>query len=536
MKNKNVYCLCLFLSLLLFNSCQTSSEVNTDRKFRIGVLMPESGYIARYGESFLKGIDCFSQTHREYFMGEDQEIELIYYDNQSSNEATIAGCKYLINERDVDFILGPLSSGMTREAIPYCEKAGVPIVPLWATEGELTALSPVAFRIVYSNSHTGYLLSKFSAENLHSKKAAIINDSTAYHQVESSEGFRNGYTELSTGEVKSFDISEGQMNVVRSLAEYKPDVIYLNFANAISENIPLENLIREVEKNDIQAIFLGDTDWSTVDPVELYTNINSEIYYISHHSSESYEESSRIFSSDFREIYGYEPDGLAALGYEALSVVFQFLVNNHDIERDQIVPAFLEGRYDGLLGKIQFNDIGDAFKSAAISRFSTEGSEYITTIKPDIFSVEEFKKEVESLAVAVDIEKQRLSVLELDSLNVDAIETRIVSELIGSSVIKLNSYIVIEAGQRDKIIEEWKNALSGMNEEEMTFEIGKLISARKVISGSIAHSSNRVILNLKLLDIEAGVTLNASFKLYQSFEQLLDNCEYLTYELLSSAL
>ena len=526
------YFLILFSCIFLLFSCNTLSEQDISDTYRIGILMPESGNFAQYAESFMKGLECFYQTNNELFNKNHPKIELIYYDNQSDNEIAVKGCNYLINKEKVDFIIGPLTSKISNSVIPIGEKAGVPILPLWATADGLTAQSPAAFRIVYSNSQTGYLLAKFSIENLHSRKAAIIYDPDAYFHVESAEGFKEGYDELSSGDVQMFSITSAHKDIVKLLTEYQPDVIYLNFDIPIKGSSQLVSFISEVERNNIKTIFLGDMDWSTVDPIALYRKIDSDIYYINHFSPDSYEKNSQVFSQDYKDMYGIKPDGLAASGYEALSVVFQFFTQNPSMTGKNIVSAFQGGEYQGLLGKIKFDMNGDAFKSATILKISKEGNEYITTLKPDIFSVADFKKENKLLAAAVDTEKERLAVLELIGLNVEPIETQIVTELMGSSVIKLNRYTVIEAGQRDRIMEEWNFSLSGMNEEEIPFEIGKLITARMVITGSIAKSAERVILNLRLLDIETGVALYSSFKVFDSFDQILDDCEFLTYELL----
>ena len=275
----------------------------------------------------MKGLECFYQTNNELFNKNHPKIELIYYDNQSDNEIAVKGCNYLINKEKVDFIIGPLTSKISNSVIPIGEKAGVPILPLWATADGLTAQSPAAFRIVYSNSQTGYLLAKFSIENLHSRKAAIIYDPDAYFHVESAEGFKEGYDELSSGDVQMFSITSAHKDIVKLLTEYQPDVIYLNFDIPIMGSSQLVSFISEVERNNIKTIFLGDMDWSTVDPITLYSKIDSDIYYINHFSPDSYEKNSQVFSQNYKDMYGIKPDGLAASGYEALSVVSQFFTS-----------------------------------------------------------------------------------------------------------------------------------------------------------------------------------------------------------------
>lgn len=63
---------------------------------------------------------------------------------------------------------------------------------------------------------------------------------------------------------------------------------------------------------------------------------------------------------------------------------------------------------------------------------------------------------------------------------------------------------VIEREELEKIIAEQKFSLSGMADEEQSLEIGKLLSAQLLITGSFLSSGGRLRIDAKILDTETG--------------------------------
>ena len=188
---------------------------------KIGVLVPLTGVFAQYQDPLQKGIDCFQQRFINSSSPDSIDFELIYFDNESNSDITIRGAEYLINTVGVDLILGPLTSGNTTAVISICEKAGIPIVPLWATWTDLTSQSSSVFRIVFSDWHTGYLLAKFCVENLTSSRIAVISGSNQY-QEDCYRGFAETFTELNggRGEVLRIQYDADPSSIADQIADF----------------------------------------------------------------------------------------------------------------------------------------------------------------------------------------------------------------------------------------------------------------------------------------------------------------------------
>jgi len=526
---KNKVFMGITLAVFLLAGCTTKSVQGPEHKetLRVGILLPRSGSYQPYAVDFFKGIDCFIQNYDRLHDGEMLPLELVFQDNESTREGTIKGCDTLIRSHQVDIILGPLTSENSRHAIDVCTRENVPLIPLWATEDGLTGTSSLAFRTIYTNSFTGFLLAKFSVENLRSQKAAVIY--TSYPgRIEMKDGFIHTFRELNPrGEVREYLMDDGIDAVLPALKGFSPDVIYLAHQTALGDG---GEAARHIEDEGISPIFLGDTDWSTISPESLEGIIKSEIYYLSHYSAGAYESRGRLFGDLYREMFPNEPSGLAALGYEALLLLSQaaHLKATSPVPLDEILRT---REFNGLLGKIRFNSEGDAEKSGVFHKIHQGRTEYITTVVPEVFSLEDFQETIIENTPLPE-EKPRITILNLEPRNLNETDGLILTELISSSIIKTGRYQVIEAGQRNKVIEESRFSLSGLTEENQ-IEIGKMLAAKKMVAGSISRLSDKVILNIRILDIETGETLFATYKVYGSLEEVIEDCDYFTYELLS---
>ena len=60
--------------------------------------------------------------------GKTYRLEIIYYDDESTPARGAQLAERLINQDDVEFMLGPYSSGLTKVIAPVTEQYGVPMV------------------------------------------------------------------------------------------------------------------------------------------------------------------------------------------------------------------------------------------------------------------------------------------------------------------------------------------------------------------------------------------------------------------------
>ena len=125
-----------------------------------------------------------------------------------------------------------------------------------------------------------------------------------------------------------------------------------------------------------------------------------------------------------------------------------------------------------------------------------------------------------------------VAILGLDRSDVTAGEARLVSNRISARVTASDSYRVVDPAVRDSVAEELEFSLSGMVDRQQQLEAGRMLAADFIITGALGTLGARYSLSLRLLRVETGETVSELSRLYQSFDELVDDIIPATEELL----
>ena len=118
-----------------------------------------------------------------------------------------------------------------------------------------------------------------------------------------------------------------------------------------------------------------------------------------------------------------------------------------------------------------------------------------------------------------------LTVLDFEVTNVSKSEMRSIINFLSSAIFRTGKYTVIDVSQRETILKEMEFSLSGCSDESCLIEIGKLLSAQIIATGSIGKVGSRYLFSAKLLETETGKTLNTADGIYQDLDGLIDDLE-----------
>ncbi|MBN2323351.1 MAG: hypothetical protein JXQ30_06420 [Spirochaetes bacterium] len=98
---------------------------------------------------------------------------------------------------------------------------------------------------------------------------------------------------------------------------------------------------------------------------------------------------------------------------------------------------------------------------------------------------------------------------------------RSVTELFLVNLVEAEEIRVVERNDIEKIIREHELMLSGLTEESDAIEAGKLLSANKVLIGSVNKFGERLLLTARVVDVEQGYTQHAEKAELDSEEDLI---------------
>ena len=128
-------------------------------------------------------------------------------------------------------------------------------------------------------------------------------------------------------------------------------------------------------------------------------------------------------------------------------------------------------------------------------------------------------------AVVFPQNKPIITILDFKGSNIAESEIFVFVDYITSIVVDAGKYRVIDRSQRETLLKEIEFSLSGCTDEACQLEIGRLLSAKYIIIGSLGTIGSRYILNMKMIDIETSETIASASERYVSLDALIDDAE-----------
>lgn len=112
------------------DSGSAAAPAAEEKVLRLGAAVSETGKYSREGkdtrQGYLTWLDWVNEEYGGIKIGDETyKVELIMYDDEGDPDTTAKLVEKLITEDEVDFLLGPYSSGLTKSASAISEKYGM---------------------------------------------------------------------------------------------------------------------------------------------------------------------------------------------------------------------------------------------------------------------------------------------------------------------------------------------------------------------------------------------------------------------------
>lgn len=100
--------------------------------------------------------------------------------------------------------------------------------------------------------------------------------------------------------------------------------------------------------------------------------------------------------------------------------------------------------------------------------------------------------------------RQRIAVMDFNANNVSKYISKAVSEMIGTEMAKKGDLQIIERAQMGQIMEEQGLQMTGCTDSTCAVQVGKLLSARKILIGTVSKLGNTFSIVSRVVDVEHG--------------------------------
>ncbi len=113
-----------------------------------------------------------------------------------------------------------------------------------------------------------------------------------------------------------------------------------------------------------------------------------------------------------------------------------------------------------------------------------------------------------------------LAVLDLMVSGISVGEGALFSDALTSHLVGSGAYRVIERSERDAVLKEIEFSLSDCSDESCQLQAGRLLSASRIVVGSIGALGNLFLVSLRLLEVESGEALAGISEKYPSLDAM----------------
>lgn len=102
-------------------------------------------------------------------------------------------------------------------------------------------------------------------------------------------------------------------------------------------------------------------------------------------------------------------------------------------------------------------------------------------------------------------EKMTMAIMDFEARDVPRSDAIKVSELIRTELINTGEYILVERSQVDKILREQGFQMTGCTDVACAVQVGKLLSARKILVGSVMRIGDTITIAGRVVDVQQGI-------------------------------
>ncbi len=380
----------VLLGALVLAGCRPAAEP----VIKIGINAELTGDIPKVGEGTKFAAELWLEDINKAggleVGGKKYKVVLAIEDNESKAESAAAAQTKLITQDEVLVIVGPQAS---KQAIPAGEVANnlkTPMISPWSTNPRTTENRPWVFRACFLDPFQGPVIANFVTQEFGFTKAAVLYDIASDYPKGLAEFFKQAWEQLhGPGSVVAFesfttkdrDFSAQLTKIIASGAEFL-------FTPQYYDEVPL--IVRQARQLGFTKPIVGSDSWGSAELVKLAGRDVVGLFFTTHYAAAGAKGKTKEFIDRYNAKYGYVPDDVGALTWDAMLIVQKAIQDcgqiTGDLAKDRQCVRDAMARikdFEGITGKMTFNEQGDPVKSAVIVRINEQGEfEFYKSVSP----------------------------------------------------------------------------------------------------------------------------------------------------------
>ncbi|WP_028535100.1 branched-chain amino acid ABC transporter substrate-binding protein [Paludibacterium yongneupense] len=352
---------------------QAASDVTV---VKIGQVSPMTGPISHLGKDNEFGAKlAIADLNSEgvEIGGKKVKFELVSEDDQGDPKIGTQVAQRLV-DAGVAGVVGHLNSGTTIPASKIYSDAGLPQISPSATNPDYTKQGfKTTFRVIANDVQQGTALGDFAVDVIKAKKIAIIDDRTAYGQgladeFEKAVKAKGGTVvkrEFTTNTATDFNA------ILTSIKSARPDAVFYGGMDAQAGP-----LTKQMDRLGIKAKLISGDGAQTPEFIKLAGDAAEGQYASTCGVPRDKMPGFAAFDAKFKKAFNTEIQVYAPYEYDAVRVLVDAMKRAKSADPKVYLPEVGKTDYDGVTGKIAFDDKGD-IKNGAVTVYQVKGGKWV---------------------------------------------------------------------------------------------------------------------------------------------------------------
>lgn len=332
---------------------------------KIGHYASMTGAQATFGISTDRAIQLAIKERNAKGGVKGRMIEMKTIDDAGKQSEAATAVTRLINDYGAVAVLGEVASSLSLAGGPIAQKSKIPMISPSSTNPDVTSIGDYVSRVCFLDDFQGWVAAKFAFENLKAKKAAILYDQAQAYSSALGKFFEQSWKEMGGEITVKAAYTGGNLEIssqLQQLSGSESDVIFLPgyYSDAAT-------IIRKAREAGIKATFIGGDGWDSEELHKIAGNALDGNYFVNHYSPLEERAEVKNFVEKYRAEYKSEPDGLAALGYDAALLLFDAMERAKSLAGPDLRDAINSTKnFTGVTGTFSIDAKRNAKKSAVI--------------------------------------------------------------------------------------------------------------------------------------------------------------------------
>ena len=344
----------------------------------IGVYEPASGDNGAGGKQETLGIQYANSVAPTVEIdGTEYDVVLDIVDNESNNDKAVSAASKLVSDGS-SIVLGSYGSGVSIAGSQTFADAGVPALGVTCTNPQVTLGNTHYFRICFLDPFQGTVLANFAKDNFEAAKAYVLTKQGDDYSAGLGHYFTQAFEDLG-GEVVAETFPEGNSDFTSYITSEKNAEADVIFAPTSTEAAAL--IIEQAAAQGVEVPLLAGDTWDSNVILNAAEGKDVSIYVTTFYqeggNAEFDEGMKEFINSDSTNLANNGGDdtvaAVTAMGYDAYFTALEALKAAGSTDPAAVNEALWNVTYDGVCGRIEFDENGDAARSAAfVKQANTE--------------------------------------------------------------------------------------------------------------------------------------------------------------------